>query len=481
MDENIMYLLNFPWDTRSEDEKSIKTIQDRIRNVHIGHNEAVNLCLSYISYYFLHKSFPPYTLCLCGPYGSGKTNLISSIAKSMGRKFIEIDALSLDIHHLDEPLFLDNSIYSAIFKLIHETGTMNPVIEIKNIDRLKKFSIIHQFIDLLHRLNQKEYKSGDIPLNLSDIFFIFSIEDDSDLSHVLRKEMDFVYLNGFSKIEKSQIIKDIIVPKKLNKWNIDKKDLKFSASAIKAILENYDPHYEHIYISEKIIDSIFNKCSFIIRTKQDNKAIVISNKTIHQYLDNEKYEVLEKPQFLNRLGVCLVIDENIKYVEILGLKTEDKVDALNIIGQNELDTITKESFELAFTLAKNIYHEIIPKRESSWEFHVNIDTDCISQKDFHENTVGITLAFLSYYLEKKIPNGCIYMGEVSLNGKLLPVKNLEQKLRIAKDEGFQHIFIPGDNVKEFKCIPEELKENVTIYFVNWILDIAAVLFTGKHF
>lgn len=474
IDPNIMYILNFPWDTRSEDEKNIKTIQKKFKERHIGEYGTINLCIGYISYYLLHNSFPKYFLCFCGPHGSGKTNLASTIAESMGRKFAEIDALSFDIHHADEPLFINNSLHNSIFKIMHEIGTKNPVIEIKNVDRITDFSNIYQFIDLIQKRNENQnFEFDSMPLDLSEVFFVFSIEDDSNLSPLLLEKLDIVHLNGFSHKEKFRIIKDIIIPKKLKQLNINEKKIGFTDTAIKIIIEKFDQHNDHINTSERIIDSILKKALFNLKMNNDNKSIVISKKSVYDYIKND-FEIIEKPKYPNSLGICPIMDEYIKYIEILAHKTIGSVDSLNIIG-DELETVTRESVELAFTLAKNIFYHISPKREDAWEFHVHIDTEYISQKDFHENTVSLTFAFLSYYLETKITEKWIYVGEVSLNGKLLPIKNIEKRLKIAKNEGFRHIFIPEIHSIELECIPKEY-DDVMIYHVSWIQDIAVILF-----
>eukprot|EP00494_Astrolonche_serrata_P001963 UN01969 len=242
------WLSHMPWGTKTKDNYDIKRAQEILDEDHFGMKDVKERILEQVAKGSLKDdglSSIGKILCLVGPPGVGKTSIGSSVAKALDRKFYRFSlGGSSDTHELKG--FLRTYVGSQPGKIIHGlklTQSENPVVMIDEVDKIgARFSNpSHVLLEILDPSQNKEFTDSylDVPVDLSNVLFILTANDSSQIHPALADRLHIIQLDGYDAIEKNKIARKYLIPKAISKSGILESQIDITDDGLNELTKYY--------------------------------------------------------------------------------------------------------------------------------------------------------------------------------------------------------------------------------------------------
>ncbi len=421
-------------------------------------------------------------LCLYGPPGVGKTSLANSVAKALKRELIRIALGGLeDVNELrGHRRTYIGAMPGRIIQGLIEAKQINPVLVLDEIDKINKSYRGDPSAVLLEILDpEQNSKFRDYYLNfnvdLSKIIFIATANDISSIPSALRDRMEFIELSSYTPNEKFHIAKSYLIPDELKKHGLKNSELSISKEAIELLISEYTRESGVRNLRRKIASLCRKAAKEILLSGE--KKINITHKNLSFFMDKKVYEI-EKSDKEDKIGEV----NGLAYTAVGGDVL--KIEAVKIKGKGELvltgslGDVMKESAQISFSLIKKLIDEEkikIPKNffykddeniYDQYKIHIHVP-DGATPKDGPSAGITMSTALASVFSGKKVRANVAMTGEIDLNGKVLPIGGLKEKLIAAYKADIKLALIPKKNYeRDLKDIPDEVKENMKIMPVS---------------
>lgn len=475
-------VLSLPFNVYTEDNKNISKIEKSLNSTHFGLCNVKNRILEYISVKQLTNSIKSPIICLVGPPGVGKTSLAFSIAKALNRKFVKISVGGVNdeaeiIGH--RKTYLGSS-PGRIINGIIKSKVSNPVFLIDEVDKMTKDIKGDPAAALLEVLDPEQnnifYDNYiEEAYDLSKVMFILTANSYQDIPYALRDRLEIINLSSYTVFEKLDIVKNYMFSKLLKEHGLTKSNIAINDDTIKYIIEYYTKEAGVRELGRKISKIMRKVAKEIVQNGKRIKRVIDEN-NIEEYLGKKKYISISNDDYNNK-GVVNGLAYTSFGGSILKIETTYYSGAGNIILTGSLGDVMKESASVAIGYVKANHKK----------FKINIDK--LSENDIHINAIngaipkegpsaGITLvtSILSALLNKKVDNSVAMTGEITLNGKVIGIGGLKEKMISAYNSGIKTVFIPKENKSDEDELPNEVKDNVKIIYIDDYIDIFNYLF-----
>lgn len=453
------WVLNLPWNKYKKEETNIKKIKKSLDETHYGLDNIKRRILEFVSIKNINKDVSSPILCLVGPPGVGKTTLGISISNALNREFYKISVGGLNdsselVGH--RRTFLGAN-PGKIIQGINKCGVMNPVILIDEIDKMShdyKGDPSNTLLDILDEAQNNIFIDNYIeePFDLSKVMFILTANNINEIPTALRDRLEIIEINSYTEYEKIDIAKKYLIPDIIKKYGIN--NIKFSDEVLLYIIDNYTKESGVRELSRILKRLIRNYCLDNIKSKEINinyvKEVLGEIKYVKEEIDNHKGVV-------NSLG-CNTNGGNIQRIECIFIPGKGKV-----ITTGNVQDILKESITVSLSLIK--YKKYIKKDVSNIDIHINLLNAGI-KKDGSSGGIAITTAILSILKNKVIPNDIAMTGELTLNGDVLAVGSIKEKIIGAYNNGIKTIYMPYNNKVDLDNIPDNIKEKIDIKLIK---------------
>jgi ATP-dependent Lon protease len=413
---------------------------------------------------------------LCGPPGVGKTTLCKNgLAKCLfdenGEErpfaFLPLGGATngsiLEGHHYT---YL-GSTWGKIVDILMEKKCMNPIIYIDELDKISKTEHGKEIISILtHITDQSQNKEfydryfASMPIDLSNILFIFSYNDRDNIDRILRDRIQEITIKPLSLKEKIIISQNYIIPEISNNIGFSISEIIFSNEILIKIINEYT-HEAGIRKLNEILYDIVRDINLkkIVNDENIEYPIIINERYTENILCNIPKMNIKKIDNISRIGMV-----NGLYATTSGLggltiiqvmKTiSDKKLGLEKLTGNQGD-VMKESMNCALTLAWNIIPDSIKKLINDCKEGYGLHIHCpesATPKDGPSAGLAITTAIVSRLTNTPIRNDIAMTGEVDLLGKAHEIGGLYSKLQGALNAGVKKVLIPKDNEKDLDII-----------------------------
>ncbi len=473
-------ILELPWGIYSKDNLDIHKVRKILNEDHYGLDDVKNTILEYISTIIKRGSVIGSILCLVGPPGVGKTSVGRSIARAMNRKFFRFslggmrDEAEIKGHRRTYV----GAMPGKLIQSLRRTQTANPVIMLDEIDKVGKSFMGDPASALLEVLDPEQNKEFldhylDIHFDLSKILFITTANQLDTIPRPLLDRMEIIRLSGYIKEEKVQIARKYLIPKQLKEHGLDKKDIKISKKVLEKIIEDY-AREAGVRNLENNIKKILRKITLeMAEGKREKFSITVKN--LKKYLGNPVYyteKLYKNPMVGVSLGLAWTAYGGATlYIEALGIKS--KTGGLKQTGQ--LGDVMQESVQIAYSYVKGILSEEDNNYFDEHFVHLHIPAGA-TPKD--GPSAGITIATALYSLGKNIPvrTGIAMTGELTLTGKVLPIGGVKEKTIAAKRVKIKELIFPKENENDFKELPDYIKKDIKVHFVDYFKDVIKIIF-----
>ncbi|UYO99940.1 endopeptidase La [Oceanotoga sp. DSM 15011] len=477
------WILEIPWNKKSQDNLNIKEAKKILENNHYGLEEPKERILEFLSVRQLSKNSKAPILCFVGAPGVGKTTLGKSIADATGRKFgrISLGGVRDEAEIRGHRRTYVGAIPGRIVETIRKTGTMNPVIVLDEVDKLGTSFQGDPSAALLEVLDPQQNKDFtdhylELPLDLSEVIFVTTANVIHTIPPALRDRMEVIYISGYTDIEKFKIAKKHIIPKTLKEHGLTQKEFNISDTAVKEIITNYTRE-AGVRSLEKTMAKVMRKSA--LKYVQKNKKINITVSNIHKILgaapffDSKKNE---KPD----IGVVTGLAWTAYGGVILDVEVATITGKGRLITTGQLGDVMKESAKIALSLSRKIVEKMDKKYCEEFDkndFHIHLPEGAVP-KDGPSAGVTLTTAIISSILKKKVRNDIAMTGEITLRGKVLPVGGIKEKVLSAYRSGIYEVIIPQSNEKDVEKIPEEIRRKIKFNFAKEILEVLEIALIG---
>lgn len=470
------WLFALPWVTIAKENRSISDAQTILNDDHYGLEKPKERILEYLAVLELVGSIRGPILCFVGPPGVGKTSLGRSIARALNRSFVRVslggvrDEAEIRGHRRT----YIGSMPGRIIQGMKKAGTKNPVFLLDEIDKMNVDFRGDPASALLEVLDPEQNKGFsdhylEVEYDLSEVFFITTANTKHAIPEALLDRMEIIPLLGYLSPEKLQIAKQFLVPKQLKEHGLSTANCLITDDILEKVIDEYTRE-SGVRELERQLATICRKSARQI-AENHLKNVELTTSNLEQFLGVPKF-VETSFDGQPRIGTAIGLAWTSTGGELL------KVQVVNTPGKGkytltgQLGDVMKESGFAALSLIKTRYEEL------------HLEWDLFEKRDLHVHvpegavpkdgpSAGITLATALYSsLSKKAVRGDFAMtGEVTLEGDVLPIGGLPEKLMSAKRMGIPNVILPKSNLRELSEVPVSVREGLTIFPVSTINEV----------
>jgi ATP-dependent Lon protease len=472
-------LISIPWANTTKDEEDINAAIDRLEASHFGLEKVKERIIEYLSVKMLTGKNPQTILCLSGPPGVGKTSLAKSIANALNREFVKTslggvhDEAEIRGHRRTYVGALPGRIINGMIK----AKVVNPVFLIDEIDKLVMNERNDPSSALLEVLDpeQNQFFSDhyvEEDYDLSQVLFITTANYLQNIPAPLRDRMEVIELSSYTEIEKFYIAKQFLVSKQVKNHGLELKKLQITDAAIKTIIRDYTRE-AGVRQLERLIGSIVRKAIKQILTKNLD-SITVKQDNLNKFLGKPLYknnQVLKN----DMVGVVTGLAYTMAGGDTLEVEATYYEGKNNLVLTGNLGDVMKESAMAALSYVKSNTEKlgIDPKILEKNDFHIHVPEGAIP-KDGPSAGVTMATALISVMSNRKVNRFVGMTGEITLNGRVLPIGGLKEKAIAAARTGLKEIIIPEGNEKDIEDIPKEVQEKLTIHLAKKIDDVIEI-------
>lgn len=462
------WVLHLPWNKSTKETVNFDQVYKDLDKTHYGLEEIKKRISEYIAIKNLNEKISSPILCLVGPPGVGKTSIAMSIAKALNRKFYKLSVGGLnDSTELvgSRRTYLASS-PGKIIQGIKKCESNNPLILIDEVDKMVKDykgDPASTLLEILDPIQNKKFIDNYIeePFDLSNVLFILTANNINDIQEPILDRVEVIELSSYTCFEKKDIAKEYILPKVLKENMVYDPKIKFSDELLYFIIKNYT--YEAgVRDLERVLSSLARKITI-------NNVKILNEDRVIKLLGSPKYVIDEIKE--DEVGVV----NSLAYTHLGGLVTKTEVISYkgceNIKITGNVKDIFRESIEVVISMVKSKY---------KYNFH-NIDLHfhflaSSIKKDGPSAGLSIAVALCSLLENKKVDSNIAFTGEVSLNGSILKIGGLKEKLIGAYNNNIKVVYIPSSNSDDLKDIPSNVFKDLEVVLVSNFDEVYTKLF-----
>ncbi|MBN2779498.1 MAG: endopeptidase La [Alphaproteobacteria bacterium] len=475
------WLFNLPWTKKSHLKNDLEKAQMVLDADHYGLEKIKERILEYLSVQKRTGKPGGTVLCFVGPPGVGKTSLGQSIARAVGREFERIslggvkDSSEIRGHRRTYIGSQPGRIMAALKK----TKTNNPLIMLDEIDKMS--SDWHgdpsaALLEVLDPSQNNKFNDHYIELDydLSDVMFI-TTANSLDIPGPLLDRMEVIRLSGYTEAEKIEIAKKYLIAQQLKKTGLKSTEIQIEDDALQKIIRNYTQE-AGVRSLDREISKVMRKVLRSLET-DGTKLVTVNAKNLEDYLGVEKVDFGRKYEE-DQIGVV----NGLAWTQVGGDLLS--IEAVSMPGKGEflltgkLGDVMKESIQTAKSFVRSrasqfgITDETFKKRD----IHVHLPEGAIP-KDGPSAGLGMATAIISILTGTPVSKDVAMTGEITLQGRALPIGGLKEKLLAALCAGVKTVIIPEKNKKDLKELPEKVKKGLKIVPVKNMSEVLEIALT----
>lgn len=473
------WILDLPWNKTTFDNTNTQDIESKLNSTHYGLKEIKERIIEYIALKNHSSDIICPIICLVGPPGVGKTSIAKNIAASLNRKFykISVGGLNDSSELIGHRRTYMGSNPGKIIQGLRKCNSSNPVMLIDEIDKITRNSKDDPtgvLLEILDREQNSEFIDNYIeePFDLSKVLFILTANNIEDIPTPLKDRLEIIYISSYTEFEKIEIANNYLIPKILKENKINNKIISISDDMIGYIINSYT-NEAGVRELNRLFEKIIRK---LVVQNKINERTKITKGRLKEYLGNPKYEKLEnkKHEYIGRVNGLGVSGGGGLVLPIETCIYEGK-GTFNITGM--LGKVMEESTSVALSFIKSHLkdYKVDDFYFNIKDIHIHFLEGAI-KKDGPSAGVAITTSILSLILNKKINSKIAMTGEITLNGDILKVGGIKEKIIGAYNNNIDTIYIPESNSLDLEDIPNEIKDKINIKLVNNYSEISKDLF-----
>ncbi|WLP92457.1 endopeptidase La [Gordonia sp. NB41Y] len=425
-------------------------------------------------------------MVLAGPPGVGKTSLGESVARALGREFVRValggvrDEAEIRGHRRTYV----GALPGRIVRAIGEAGSMNPVVLLDEIDKVGsdyRGDPAAALLEVLDPAQNHTFRDHylDLDLDLSDVLFLATANVVENIPSALLDRMELVTIDGYTEDDKVVIARDHLLPRQRERAALTDTEVAVTDDALREVAANYtrEPGVRQF---ERLLAKALRKAATNIESGKAQIPVTIDESDLKDYLGRPRFtpeseERTAVPGVATGLAVT-GMGGDVLFIEVgrVGGTGADGESAggtrLQLTGQ--LGDVMKESAQIALSYVRSHASELgIDPHALEGTVHVHVPAGAVP-KDGPSAGVTMVTALVSMATGRKVRADVGMTGEVTLNGRVLPIGGVKQKLLAAQRNGLKTVFIPQRNEPDLDDVPAEVLDALE---VKPMVDVAEIV------
>mgnify|MGYP000037394186 FL=1 len=469
-------LLSLPWENSSQDSDDIENAAKILDENHYGMKKVKERILETLAVRKVSHDADAPIICLVGPPGTGKTSIARSVAQSLNKEYVRIclggvkDEAEIRGHRRTYVGAMPGRIIDGLRK----AKVKNPLMLLDEIDKVSNDYRSDTSSALLEVLDGEQNSHFvdhyiDMPVDLSEILFIATANDLSEVSRPLLDRMEIIEVSSYTKNEKLHIAKEHLVVKQLKKNGLTKKSVRFTDKALAKIIDGYTME-AGVRELERMIAAVLRKVvrkNYTVGGVNIEKQIVITDKNLSEYLGKVKF-IKEKASRKNEVGIV----RGLAWTAAGGDTLEIEVNVLGgkpeLILTGNMGDVMRESAQIALSYVRSVVRKNQIFEENA--IHIHIPEGAVP-KDGPSAGITMATAIYSAVTGKPVDASTAMTGEVTLRGRVMPIGGLKEKLLAAKTAGLKRVLVPLENKSDVEEFEEEIVQGLEIVYVSDMKEV----------
>ncbi len=476
-------MMAIPWSEESEDNLDLDHAEEILNEDHYGLQQVKERIIEFLAVRALTRDNPDASgstaiLCLAGPPGVGKTSLGRSVARSMGREFVRVslggvrDEAEIRGHRRTYIGAYPGRIASAM----KTAGTINPVILLDEIDKMSsdyRGDPASALLEVLDPEQNKYYSDHflDTPYDLSNVLFITTANQLSNIPLPLRDRMEIIEISGYTEDEKIGIAKYHLLPKQLQAHGLEEGAIEISQRIWLQIIRDYTREAGVRSLERQLANLCRKVARDIVRGKAAKMRMTPNR--ITEFLGPKRFG-FEHEIGDAQIGVAIGLGTTSIGGELIPVEVAVMPGKGNLTITGQAGDVMQESAQAALSYARSraASLDISPDFQEKIDIHIHLPEGA-TPKDGPSAGITMAIALISAVSRRPVRSDIAMTGEVTLRGRVLPIGGLKDKTLAAHRVGIRTMIAPAENEKDLVELPDKVQKDMEFIWVSSMDEVTS--------
>jgi ATP-dependent Lon protease len=482
------WLVSVPWSKRSEERLDPKHAREVLDADHAGLDDVKERIVEYLAVRKLREDRgiendkrSGAILTLIGPPGTGKTSIGESVARALNREFVRMslggirDEAEIRGHRRT----YIGALPGRLVRALRDAKTMNPVILLDEVDKVGadwRGDPSAALLEVLDPAQNHSFRDHylDVELDLSQVFFIATANVADTIPGPLLDRMEVIRFDGYTVDEKTEIARDYLWPRQREANGLRDDEVNVSDETLELVVSEYTRE-AGVRQLERELGKILRKTATRIASQSIDTPVgtpvevdvdVVRDALGRQKFFQEAAERTAVPGVATGLAVTGVGGD------VLFVEATEMEGGSDLVLTGQLGDVMKESARIALSFVRSHAEEldIDSRRFSDHTFHVHVPAGA-TPKDGPSAGITMATALASLLSGRPVKHTVGMTGELTLQGRVLPIGGLKQKVLAAHAAGLTDVILPERNRADLEDVPEDVREAMTFHPVMTLGEV----------